>query len=148
MQPDIHVFRTQSEEETYKLGEKLSRDLKPGDTISLEGDLGTGKTALTKGLAAGLGIEEPITSPTFTLVNTYEGRVVLNHFDVYRIDDPEELLAIGWEDYFTGEEINVVEWGDKVREILPPDTLRIRLERDGNDPDSRFISIERKEIRC
>jgi len=100
---------------------------------------------LTKGIAAGLGIDAFITSPTFTLVNTYMGKIVLNHFDVYRIDDPEELLAIGWEDYFTGEEINVVEWGDKVREILPPDTVRIRLERDSSDPDGRLICIERKK---
>lgn len=144
MPPEIQTFRTQSEEETYDLGKKLSHELKPGDTISLEGDLGAGKTALTKGIAAGLGIEDCITSPTFTLVNTYEGRITLNHFDVYRIDDSEELLAIGWEDYFTGEEINVVEWGDKVRDILPPGTMRIRLERDGSDPHSRFIIIERK----
>jgi tRNA threonylcarbamoyladenosine biosynthesis protein TsaE len=145
MPPEVQIFRTKSEEETFSLGKDLSRELKPGDTISLEGDLGTGKTALTKGIAAGLGIDAFITSPTFTLVNTYMGKIVLNHFDVYRIDDPEELLAIGWEDYFTGEEINVVEWGDKVREILPPDTVRIRLERDSSDPDGRLICIERKK---
>lgn len=145
---DIQVFRTRSEEETYDLGKKLSKELKPGDTISLEGDLGAGKTALTKGIAAGLGIEAYITSPTFTLVNTYKGKMILNHFDVYRIDDFEELLAIGWEDYFTGEEINVVEWGDKIQDILPSNTLRIRLERDGDDPDSRFISIERNKMQC
>jgi tRNA threonylcarbamoyladenosine biosynthesis protein TsaE len=145
---DIQVFRTRSEEETYDLGKKLSKELKPGDTISLEGDLGAGKTALTKGIAAGLGIEAYITSPTFTLVNTYEGKMILNHFDVYRIDDFEELQAIGWEDYFTGEEINVVEWGDKIQDILPSNTLRIRLERDGDDPDSRFISIERNKMQC
>ena len=141
---DVQVFKTLSEEDTYELGKKLSRELKPGDTISLEGDLGTGKTALAKGIAAGLGIDAPITSPTFTLVNTYEGRVTLNHFDVYRIDDPEELLAIGWDDYFTGEEINLVEWGDKVEDILPPDTMRIVLERDSKEPNTRYISIERR----
>lgn len=141
---DVQVFKTLSEEDTYELGKKLSRELKPGDTISLEGDLGTGKTALAKGIAAGLGIDAPITSPTFTLVNTYEGRVTLNHFDVYRIDDPEELLAIGWDDYFTGEEINLVEWGDKIEDILPPDTMRIVLERDSKEPNTRYISIERR----
>lgn len=140
----VQVFKTLSEEDTYELGKKLSRELKPGDTISLEGDLGTGKTALAKGIAAGLGIDAPITSPTFTLVNTYEGRVTLNHFDVYRIDDPEELLAIGWDDYFTGEEINLVEWGDKIEDILPPDTMRIVLERDSKEPNTRYISIERR----
>ena len=141
---DVQVFKTLSEEDTYKLGKKLSRELKPGDAVSLEGDLETGKTALAKGIAAGLGIDAPITSPTFTLVNTYEGRVTLNHFDVYRIDDPEELLAIGWDDYFTGEEINLVEWGDKIEDILPPYTMRIVLERDSKEPNTRYISIERR----
>jgi len=144
MPKDVQVFKTTSEEETYELGKRLSQELKPGDTISLEGDLGTGKTALTKGIAAGLGIEVPITSPTFTLVNTYVGRTTLNHFDVYRIDDSEELLAIGWDDYFTGDEINLVEWGDKVGDILPPGTMRIRLERDSTEPNTRYISVERR----
>ena len=81
------------------LGKELSRELKR-DVISLEGDLGTGKTIITKGIAAGLDITEPITSPTFTLVNTYEGEITLHHFDVYRINDPEELYAIGWDEYF------------------------------------------------
>lgn len=144
MPKDVQVFKTTSEEETYELGKRLSLELKPGDTISLEGDLGTGKTALTKGIAAGLGIEVPITSPTFTLVNTYVGRTTLNHFDVYRIDDSEELLAIGWDDYFTGDEINLVEWGDKVGDILPPGTMRIRLERDSTEPNTRYISVERR----
>jgi tRNA threonylcarbamoyladenosine biosynthesis protein TsaE len=146
MPSQIQVYKTQSEEETVNFGEKLSRTLKAGDTISLEGDLGTGKTALTKGIAAGLGIDEPITSPTFTLVNTYDGDIILNHFDVYRIDDSDELLAIGWEEYFTDDVINVVEWGDRVWDILPPNTLHIRLERDHNEPDSRIIRIERKVI--
>lgn len=146
MSSEIQVYSTNSEEETFNFGKKLSQTLKPGDTICLEGDLGTGKTALTKGIAAGLGIGEPITSPTFTLVNTYNGEVILNHFDVYRIDDSDELLAIGWEEYFTDDVINVVEWGDKVWDIMPPNTLHIRLERDNNEPDGRVIRIERKVV--
>jgi tRNA threonylcarbamoyladenosine biosynthesis protein TsaE len=141
---DIQVFRTRSEEETYDLGKKLSKELKPGDTISLEGDLGTGKTAFTKGIASGLGIEDHITSPTFTLVNTYIGKVVLHHFDVYRIDDPDELLAIGWEEYFSDDAITVVEWGDLVSDILPPNVIRILFQRDDSAPDSRSIIIERQ----
>ncbi len=146
MPTEIHIFKSQSEEETYNFGKKLSKELKPGDTLSLEGDLGTGKTALTKGIAAGFGIEEPITSPTFTLVNTYQGDTIFNHFDVYRIDDSEELLAIGWEEYFSDDAVNVVEWGDKVLDILPPGTIHIKLERDCKEPDSRVIKIERRVI--
>ena len=144
MKIDSETYRTMSEKDTFELGRKLSKVLKPGDTVSLEGDLGSGKTALTKGIAAGLGITDPITSPTFTLVNTYEGMVTLHHFDVYRVDDPDESLAIGWEEYFDGRAITVVEWGDKVPELLPAHTLHIRFERDIALPDVRTILLERK----
>jgi tRNA threonylcarbamoyladenosine biosynthesis protein TsaE len=144
MQFDFKIYKTFSEEETYELGRNFSKNLKPGDTISLEGDLGTGKTALTKGIAAGLDISEPITSPTFTLVNTYEGRVTLHHFDVYRTEDAEELLAIGWDEYLDGEAVTIVEWGDRIPELLPDDTIYIRLERDDTMPDGRTIAIERR----
>ena len=139
-------YKTRSEADTYRLGLELSRELKPGDAISLEGDLGTGKTAMTKGIAAGLGITEPITSPTFTLVNTYEGRVILHHFDVYRIDDPDELYAIGWEEYFDQNAITVVEWGDRVPELLPAHTLHILFKRDDMNPNSRTIIFERQVL--
>ena len=99
---------------------------------------------MTKGIAAGLGIAGPVTSPTFTLVNTYEGKTVLHHFDVYRVDDPEELYTIGWEEYFDDDAITIVEWGDRFLELLPPDTLRIRIERDDENPDKRAITIERQ----
>lgn len=144
MQNGAQVFKTHSEEETFKLGQALSEILRPGDAISLEGDLGTGKTAITKGIAFGLGISEPITSPTFTLVNTYEGRITLHHFDVYRVDDPDELFAIGWEEYFDDDAITIVEWGDRVRDILPPNTMRIVLVRDAENPDHRIITLERQ----
>lgn len=143
---EIRTYKTHSEEETFKLGLTLSDTLKPGDAISLEGDLGTGKTAITKGIASGLGITEPITSPTFTLVNTYEGHTTLHHFDVYRVDDPDELYAIGWEEYFSDDAITIVEWGNLVKSILPPNTLRIDLARDEKAPDSRIITFERPVV--
>ncbi len=138
--------KTTSEAETFELGRKLSLKLKPGDAISLEGDLGTGKTALVKGIAWGMGITEPITSPTFTLVNTYEGSATLHHFDIYRVDDAEELYTIGWEEYFDRDAITVVEWGDRFPELLPAHTLHIRLSRDGDHPDNRSITFERQAI--
>lgn len=144
MKVDSKKYRTRSEKDTYELGLKLSRELKPGDAVSLEGDLGTGKTALTKGIAAGLGIKDPITSPTFTLVNTYEGIVTLHHFDVYRVDDVDELLAIGWEEYFGDDAITVVEWGDRVPELLPANTLHIRFVRDETMLDDRTVIFERR----
>lgn len=144
MSEKIQKFKTHSEKETFELGLRISQELKAGDTISLEGDLGTGKTALTKGIAAGLGISKPITSPTFTLVNSYNGRCILNHFDVYRIDDPDELLGIGWEEYFTDDAVCIVEWGDRILDILPENTIHIRLERDDKEADSRNIFIERE----
>ena len=143
---ETRTYQTQSEEETFKLGQLLADELKPGDAVSLEGDLGTGKTAITKGIASGLGISEPITSPTFTLVNTYEGRTTLHHFDVYRVDDPDELFAIGWEEDFSDDAITLVEWGNLVSDILPPDTLHILLTRDEQNPDSRTITLERQVV--
>ncbi len=144
MGKDIQTFITRSEAETLALGQKIGQALEPGTAISLEGDLGTGKTALTKGIALSLGITEPITSPTFTLVNTYEGTMTLHHFDVYRVEDAEELYTIGWEEYFSEETITVVEWGNLFPELLPPETLHIKLSRQGNDSESRIITIERQ----
>lgn len=141
----IRQYRTNSEEETFELGKKLSQQIKPGQAISLEGDLGTGKTAMTKGIAAGLGIKGPITSPTFTIVNTYEGDVTFHHFDVYRVDDADELYAIGWDEYFSDDAVTVVEWGDRVIDILPPDTIRIKITRDSTNPDTRIFNIERQD---
>lgn len=143
MSKEIQKYKTHSENETIQLGYRISQELKAGDTISLEGDLGTGKTAFTKGIAAGLGISRPITSPTFTLVNSYTGKYILHHFDVYRIDSSDELLEIGWEEYFSDDAICIVEWGDRISDILPKNTIRISLERDDKEADSRIITIER-----
>lgn len=141
----VEKYFTGSEKETFSLGVKLARLLTPGTAVSLEGDLGAGKTALVKGIAKGLGIRDTITSPTFTIVNSYEGNTTLHHFDVYRIDDPEELYEIGWEEYFNPNDVCVVEWGDRVAEMLPQDAIRIRIIRDEAQPDRRTILVERQD---
>ena len=134
-----------SEEETHNLGIQLARLMGPGTTVSLEGDLGAGKTALVKGIAKGLGIEDTITSPTFTIVNTYEGDIKLHHFDVYRIDDPEELYYIGWDEYFNTYDDCIVEWGDRVPQMLPADAMHIRIMRDQAQLNKRTIFLERQD---
>ena len=127
--------------DTYKLGEKIGQMAKPGMVISLTGDLGVGKTVFTQGLAKGLGIEEPVNSPTFTIVQVYEeGRLPLYHFDVYRIGDIEE---IGYEDYFYGEGVCLIEWADLIKEILPEQMCRVTIEKDLEKGfDYRKITLE------
>ena len=116
-----------NEEETRAFAFSLAEKLKPGTVIALIGDLGTGKTTLTKYIACGLGITEPITSPTFTIVKEYHsGRLPLYHFDVYRLEDASDLFEIGAEEYFYGEGVSIVEWADQVAEILPDETLSER----------------------
>lgn len=125
------VIETNSREETFALGRRLGEEAKPGEVYTLIGDLGVGKTVFTQGIAAGLGIEEPVCSPTFTIVQTYEGgRLPFYHFDVYRIADPEEMEEIGYEDYFYGEGLTMVEWGNYIAELLPPRHTEITVEKD------------------
>ena len=125
------VIETNSREETFALGRRLGEEVKPGEVYTLIGDLGVGKTVFTQGIAAGLGIEEPVCSPTFTIVQTYEGgRLPFYHFDVYRIADPEEMEEIGYEDYFYGEGLTIVEWGNYIAELLPPRHTEITVEKD------------------
>ena len=130
--------------DTYELGEKIGQMAKPGKVISLTGDLGVGKTVFTQGLAKGLGIEEPVNSPTFTIVQVYEeGRLPLYHFDVYRIGDIEEMDEIGYEDYFYGEGVCLIEWADLIREILPEQICRVTIEKDLEKGfDYRKITLE------
>ena len=130
--------------DTYKLGEKIGQMAKPGMVIALTGDLGVGKTVFTQGLARGLGIEEPVNSPTFTIVQVYEeGRLPLYHFDVYRIGDIEEMDEIGYEDYFYGEGVCLIEWADLIREILPEQMCRVTIEKDLEKGfDYRKITLE------
>ena len=132
------VIETWSPKETYALGEKIGREALPGQVYTLNGDLGVGKTVFTQGVAAGLGIDEPINSPTFTIIQEYEsGRLPLYHFDVYRITDPDEMFNIGAEEYFFGEGVCVVEWADLIAELLPENTKYIYLQY-GENPEERI----------
>lgn len=122
---------TYSPEETFAFGETLGKNAKPGTVICLDGDLGVGKTVFTQGFAAGLGIDGPVSSPTFTIVQVYEeGHLPLYHFDVYRIGDPEEMDEIGYEDYFFGEGVCLIEWATLIEELIPENAIRIVIEKD------------------
>lgn len=124
-------FEVYSVDDTTKLGIKLGGLLNNGDIICLTGDLGTGKTHITKGIAQGLGITDNITSPTFTIVNEYDsGRLKLNHFDVYRVSDPDEIYAIGFDDYIFSDAVSIIEWANYIEEILPEDLLHISIKKD------------------
>ena len=140
------IMETFSAEETYTLGKKLGEQAKPGQVYTLIGDLGVGKTVFTQGVADGLGITEPINSPTFTIVQIYEeGRMPFYHFDVYRIGDVEEMDEIGYEDYFYGEGICLIEWANLIEEILPESYTQITIEKDlAKGFDYRRIIIEEK----
>ena len=133
---------TKSPEQTELLGKKLAELLRPGDVIANNGDLGAGKTAFTRGLAAGLGIREAVTSPTYTIVNEYlSGRMPLFHFDMYRLSSSEELFDIGWEDYLARGGVCAVEWSENVADALT-DAISITIEKDPAQRDWRKITIE------
>ena len=138
------VIETRSPEETFALGEKLGRQAKPGQIYTLNGDLGTGKTVFTQGFAAGLGITEPVNSPTFTILQVYEeGRMPFYHFDVYRIGDVEEMDEIGYEDCFYGEGVCLIEWAELIEEILPEKVIVVTIEKDLEQGfDYRKITLE------
>lgn len=124
-------FKVNSIEETTNLGLRLGKLLNSGDIVCLTGDLGTGKTHITKGIAKGLNIHDTITSPTFTIVNEYDsGRLKLNHFDVYRVNDPDEIYAIGFDDYIFSDAVSIIEWANYIEEILPRDYLHIHISKD------------------
>ena len=129
---EIHI---KSEYETRQFGEELARTLKPGDVIALIGDLGTGKTTLTKYIARELGIMQAITSPTFTIICEYkDGRLPLYHFDVYRLSSADEMLELGYAEYFFGDGVCIVEWADKIEELLPENTKTIHITYCGQQP--------------
>lgn len=123
------TVRTFGPEETEWLGSVIGAQLAPGDVVSLEGELGSGKTCFTRGLARGLGIDGtvPIVSPTFTLINEYPGQVPLFHFDLYRIREIAEILELGYQEYFFGEGITVIEWGERAEELLPEEHLKVQF---------------------
>ena len=127
----VTVIESNSTEETTALGIRLGQEAMPGEVYTLVGDLGVGKTVLTQGIAQGLLIDEPICSPTFTIVQVYEeGRMPFYHFDVYRIGDIEEMDEIGYEDYFYGDGLCMIEWANLIEEILPPKRKEITIEKD------------------
>jgi tRNA threonylcarbamoyladenosine biosynthesis protein TsaE len=139
----MNKFETHSFDETVEVGKRLGNILKPGDVIWLSGDLGTGKTALTNGIAKALDINEYITSPTFTLVNEYEGSMPLYHFDVYRISDPDEMFDIGFDEYINNGGVSVIEWGEQIKDILPKEIIRVTIKKNlQKGLDVREITIE------
>ena len=140
------VFHSHSPEETYLLGKQLGEQCRPGQVYTLTGDLGVGKTLFTQGFAAGLGISEPVNSPTFTILQMYDtGRLPFYHFDVYRIGDVEEMEEIGWEDYIYGQGVCMVEWAELVEEILPKHRVHILIEKDlAQGFDYRRITLDKK----
>lgn len=140
---NITIIETNSPEETLALGRRLGENAQPGEVYTLIGDLGVGKTVLTQGIAEGLGIKEPICSPTFTIVQVYEeGRIPFYHFDVYRIGDVEEMDEIGYEDYFFGNGLTMIEWANLIEELLPGRRREITIEKDlARGFDYRRITI-------
>ena len=128
---EYKVIETQSPEETFVVGKTMGEQAVPGQVICLDGDLGVGKTVFTQGFAQGLGIDGPVNSPTFTIVQVYEeGRLPLYHFDVYRIGDVEEMDEIGYEEYFYGEGVALIEWSTLIEEIIPETAIHVTIEKD------------------
>ena len=141
------IIETRSPEETFQVGKSLGEKAYPGQVITLTGDLGVGKTVFTQGLAKGLGIEEPVNSPTFTIVQVYEGgRLPFYHFDVYRIGDVEEMDEVGFDEYVSGEGVSLIEWANLIEEILPENRVNITIEKDLEQGfDFRRITIEEQQ---
>lgn len=137
-------FETYSEKETFQIGMQLGEQAKSGAVFCLSGDLGVGKTVFTKGFAKGLGIHTPVSSPTFTIVQEYEeGRLPFYHFDVYRIEDPEEMEEIGYEDYFYGKGVCMIEWACLIEELLPRAYTNVTIAKDlSKGFDYRCITVE------
>ena len=125
------IIEVYSPEEMTELGKKMGEEAKPGDVFALNGDLGVGKTVFSKGMAKGLGIEDIIVSPTFTIVCEYnKGRLPFYHFDVYRIEEPDEMLEVGFDEYIRGDGVSLIEWADNIKELLPKYSTNITIEKD------------------
>ena len=135
-------FESFSAEETYALGKKLGEEAKPGAVFRMSGDLGVGKTVFTKGFAVGLGVTDTVNSPTFTIVQEYKGRLPFYHFDVYRIEEPEEMEEIGYEDYFYGTGACMIEWAELIEELIPENAVKVRISKDlQKGTDYRLITV-------
>jgi len=141
------IYKTNSEKETFDIGVQLGKAALPGQVVCLDGDLGTGKTVISKGFAKGLGITSHVTSPTFTIINVYEeGRLPFYHFDVYRISDPYEMDEIGYEEYFFGNGVAMVEWSKLIEELIPNHAMRITVNKAiEKGLDYREIIVEEAE---
>src|SRR5699024_7881761 len=141
--PKQEEFVSNAPAETITFGKQMAKELSPGDIICLEGDLGAGKTHFVKGLAAGLGIDPArVQSPTYTLINEYDGRLPLYHFDCYRMESPREALEIGAEEYFYGQGVSVIEWPERIATLIPPEALWISLS--AVDKETRKFVIGKK----
>lgn len=143
----MDIYETNCAEETYKVGYAMGEKAGPGEVIALIGDLGVGKTVFTQGFAAGLGVAEPVNSPTFTILQIYEdGRIPLYHFDVYRIEDPEEMFEVGFDDYLYGQGVCLIEWANIVEEILPEHRKVVTIEKQlDKGPDARKITVTERQ---
>ena len=141
------IHRSFTAEQTYNFGYEMAKDARQGDVVALIGDLGVGKTVFAKGFAEGIGVKEPVASPTFMIVCEYEqGRLALYHFDVYRIEDIEELYEIGFEEYLYGDGVCLIEWADRVISELPQETVVVEIRKvPGEDTQRREIAVCRKE---
>ena len=145
---DIPIFEameiiSDSAEKTLDIGKRLAGNLRKGDIVCLFGDLGSGKTVLTKGISSGLGVDkDKVVSPTFVILRQYQGKVMIYHFDLYRLNRPEDILDLGYEEYFFDEGISVIEWADKLGRLLPREFLKIQLSVAGKDKRKLKISAE------
>ncbi len=140
------IYKSNSLKETENIAKAFSKTLKPGDVLCMNGDLGVGKTAFVQGLAKGLEINDYISSPTFTILNCYEGRLPLYHFDVYRVDSSDEMYEIGYEEYVFGNGVTVIEWPELISDILPDNRYDICIKKDLSvHEDYREITIEKRQ---
>ncbi len=134
-------YITNSDLDTFRLAKKFGKAAKSGDIFCLDGDLGAGKTVFAKGFAEGLGVTSPVTSPTFTIINVHEGRLPFYHFDVYRIQNVDEMEDTGFEDYFYSDGVCLIEWASLIQELLPDNAIRISIEKDIQDENRRKLYV-------
>ena len=137
----MYTIVTRSADETFRLGETLGSMLRPGDTIALNGDLGAGKTCLAGGVGRALGIVGRVKSPSFALINEYEGEIPLYHMDVYRLESPAEVEDLGYEEYFYGAGVTLVEWAERIKSYLPEQRLNISIEKDPENENTRIFKL-------